>query len=306
MFAFPRLSEYYSSLQRMLESRGVRFRLGQPVERVLRHSSTSHGGMKGGGGVTVFDGTGLTESFDEVIFACDASCALKMIDDPSRMERHTLGSVKYFNDVTVTHTDEAYMRKHYEMGPASSLPSGAREDPSQYFVKVMEQDPTRIEMSFDLSNYQTQLKKHVGSHQHVYQTIFLDNQEKSSKLWTIDEIDPSKILLKRWWTQFSHSWTHYLKVIPFVRFIQGKKHSWFAGAYTLANTHEVATMSGLACAYRLGADYPFASDAFASKQFENYLYYIHGLKVQFKKEDGKKDSSAAAAPSEVVVEETKP
>jgi hypothetical protein len=29
-----------------------------------------------------------------------------------------------------------------------------------------------------------------------------------------------------------------------VRFLQGSQHTWYAGAYTLFNTHEIATMSG--------------------------------------------------------------
>lgn len=29
-----------------------------------------------------------------------------------------------------------------------------------------------------------------------------------------------------------------------VRFLQGRQHTWHAGAYTLFNTHEIATMSG--------------------------------------------------------------
>jgi hypothetical protein len=29
-----------------------------------------------------------------------------------------------------------------------------------------------------------------------------------------------------------------------VRFLQGKQHTWYAGSYTLFNTHEIAVMSG--------------------------------------------------------------
>ena len=39
-----------------------------------------------------------------------------------------------------------------------------------------------------------------------------------------------------------------------------------AGAYTLFNTHEIATMSGLAVADRLGAPYPFPHDKLAAQQ----------------------------------------
>jgi hypothetical protein len=32
--------------------------------------------------------------------------------------------------------------------------------------------------------------------------------------------------------------------LPQVQFLQGRRHTWFAGGYTLFNTHEIATMSG--------------------------------------------------------------
>ena len=73
--------------------------------------------------------------------------------------------------------------------------------------------------------------------------------------------------------------------MPFARLLQGgggKKGgaTFFAGAYTLANTQEVAVMSGLAAAWRLGAEYPAmcASDAAAAAQFDTYLAVAHGMK----------------------------
>ena len=42
------------------------------------------------------------------------------------------------------------------------------------------------------------------------------------------------------------------------------------------NTHEIATISGLAAAWRLGADYPFAENELAVLQFDLYLSLIHG------------------------------
>lgn len=66
------------------------------------------------------------------------------------------------------------------------------------------------------------------------------------------------------------------------RFIQGTKHTWYAGAYTLFNTQEIAVMSGLAAAERLGAEYPFGDDKLAAKQFDMYLGVAHGAKRKHK------------------------
>jgi predicted NAD/FAD-binding protein len=63
-----------------------------------------------------------------------------------------------------------------------------------------------------------------------------------------------------------------------VRLLQGRKHTWVCGSYTLFNTQEIAVMSGLAVAERLGADYPFPDDSLAAKQFDMYLGIAHGAK----------------------------
>eukprot|EP00958_Prasinococcus_capsulatus_P029343 scaffold7390_cov420-Prasinococcus_capsulatus_cf.AAC.11 len=58
----------------------------------------------------------------------------------------------------------------------------------------------------------------------------------------------------------------------------GKWKSWFCGSWTVVNTHEMAVISGLAVAYRLGAAYPFEDDRLASLQFYTYLRLVHGVK----------------------------
>ena len=139
----------------------------------------------------------------------------------------------------------------------------------QYFVRTYPDSTDRIEMSFDLSHYQPQLETSV------YQTIFLDRGHDEHR-WTIDEIDPDKVLLSKPWIQFSHSWQHYVRVVPWMRFLQGRNRTYYAGSWTLANTHEVATISGFAAAHRLGAPYPLEHDALALDQFETYLSVVHG------------------------------
>ena len=131
-------------------------------------------------------------------------------------------------------------------------------------------------MSFNLSNYQPHLKH---SKRNIYQTIFLDDATKAS--WTWKEIDESKIRFKRWWRQFSHTWKHFAFTVPFWRYLQGTKNTWYCGSYTLVNTHEIAVISGFAAATRLGASYPFPDDDLARKQFDQYLLTIHGKSREF-------------------------
>ena len=49
---------------------------------------------------------------------------------------------------------------------------------------------------------------------------------------------------------------HYAFVVPFMSFLNGKKRTHFAAAWTLVNAHELAVISGMAAAYALGAAYP--------------------------------------------------
>lgn len=57
----------------------------------------------------------------------------------------------------------------------------------------------------------------------------------------------------------------YAFVVPWMWLLNGKKHTTYAAAWTLVNAHELAVISGMAAAYRLGAEYPkeLEEDSFA-------------------------------------------
>jgi len=254
MFAFDRLSEIYAALVRSIEETGRgRFSFSRPLHRVARRAE----------GVFATDTQGRTERFDALVFACPANIALSTLERPTFRERQVLGAVQYFHDITVTHTDRAYMERYYEL-------DDDRGD--QYFIRTYPGSTDRIEMSFDLSHYQPQLEKSV------YQTIFLDRAHDEHR-WTIDEIDRDEVLFSKPWVQFSHTWQHYVRVVPWIRFLQGRQRTYYAGSWTLANTHEVATISGFAAAHRLGANYPLPHDQLAAEQFQTYLSVVHGVKA---------------------------
>jgi hypothetical protein len=266
MFAFSPLRSIYSTLCDSLRSAGVNVRLSTRAVRIVRSK----------GGVTVFDEAGATHSFDRVIFACDAATALKALEKPSWLERRVLGAVRYYSDVTVTHCDEQYMAKHYALG-------GSEAERCDYFIRTDPKKPELCEMAFDLGHYQALLRTRPEGSSPVYQTIFLD-KEGSEKSWTKSQINPTKVLLVKWWRAFSHEVSHFRRVVPFVRFIQGSGGgtTLYAGSWCLVNTHEVAVISGLAAAYQLGADYPFADDALATSQFKSFLSLAHGRSMRRK------------------------
>lgn len=214
-----------------------------------------------------------------------------------------LGSAKFSDDITVTHTDSAYMRKHYEnfyndqqavshigaVDQTVRCEAGKTSFKPMYYIKEYPSDKSKLEMCFDCTNYQAQFPEVVPFDDHVFQTIYL-NKDRDSKLWSIDEIDETKIIRKDWWHQLCHSFTHYLLVVPWMMFLNGKNHTRFAAAWTLVNAHEIAVISGTAAAVDLGAQYPedLENDSFALLCFRLYYLLAYGkwYSRKAKKQDG--------------------
>ncbi|PTB71398.1 FAD/NAD(P)-binding domain-containing protein [Trichoderma longibrachiatum ATCC 18648] len=171
-----------------------------------------------------------------------------------------------------------------------------------YYTYTYQENPRLIEMSFNCSNYQHQFKRSKDNNNDnttsssssspspVYQTIFLDKRKRD--LWTEGAIDESKIIKRNWWHQLGHRWQHYARVVPGVMFIQGRNNTFFAGSWTLVNMHEVACVSGIAAAYRLGAEYRKFDD-FAQDFFVKYLLVSHG-KI-FSREEKKRNKAKKTA-----------
>ena len=273
MFSFDNLHAIYS---RALQSPHLHaVHLGRAAQRVQPLPNR----------VLVTDTAGVRESFDQVILACDADTALQLLGRQATwMQRQALGNVRYYRDVTVTHTDLEYMRKHYEID--------MEERADMYFVRTDPQDPARIDMSFALSSYQPQLRDTSGKRLPLFQTIFLDERERHR--WTIEEIRSDHTVLRRWWKQMSHEWKHFAFAVPFMRYAQGGRYNnvWFAGSWTLMNLHEVAVVSGLAaaemCARYAVRDaevaaagmYPFAEDADAKRFYDMVTRVVYGRRAR--------------------------
>jgi predicted NAD/FAD-binding protein len=287
MVVFPNLSEFYNTWRKGLEKRGVDVRLNTEVTRVVK---------RGRHGVVVQVKSADTESeqelqeevYDELVLCVQADTAKRILaTEGSFLEKRILGSCKWANDITVTHYDGDYIKKHYdvEYNPDQAVQSLSGVDQKSrvefaekqfspmYLVKTQDQDRSKLDLCFDCTNYQGQFPPSLPYDKHVFQTIFL-NKERDGHLWSIDEIDESKIIRKDWWHQLCHSWTHYAFVVPWLWLIQGRRRTRFAASWTLVNAHEVACISGIAAAVNLGAIYPhdLERDKFAFLAFR--LFYL--------------------------------
>ena len=263
MFAFPKFGEMYGKIRDAICARGGRVTTSARVAAVER---------KKDGVVVRFldaDGAERVRECDKVIFACNTEQSEGILNagtGTSFMERKIFRNIKYYDDVSVTHRDEAYMRRHYDV---------AEDGSDMYFIKTYDDDASKVEMSFDLTAYQPFAEGKSG--ERVYQSIFLNAAEDAAK-WTRDEIASDAVVLTKWWRQFGHTVRHFTRAVPFWRFVQNKRRTLYAGSYTLVNTHEIAVLSGFAAAYRCGAPYPFPNDDLAAHQFDTYLAINHGVR----------------------------
>ncbi|CAG8666719.1 9379_t:CDS:2 [Acaulospora colombiana] len=188
MKAFPRLSEVYTTWKNRLQAKGVEFLLETQAISVLRRRdgvTLSVQSVKNSN--TLHENETLGEirqlQFDEMILACDANTALKILGtEATFMEKRVLGNVKvrkstivdtylyanddqYLYDVSVTHCDRDYMEKYYQLDFKEELFSSERKDnPKElekmdyakknfkplYFIRSYPADKRKIEMSFDL------------------------------------------------------------------------------------------------------------------------------------------------------------
>ncbi|KAB5578578.1 hypothetical protein GE09DRAFT_1261742 [Coniochaeta sp. 2T2.1] len=311
MVVFPNFSQFYEDWRKAIVGKGVKVRLSTELTEVVsrdskgvvvklitrtpkpdHHNPTSAWAAEDETSNADADATEETEHYDEIVLCCLADTAKRILGrTANRRESFVLGSAKFSDDLTITHTDSAYMKKHYEnfYNPSQAVSSLSGVDQSarlaaaersfrpMYYIKPYPQDLSRLEMCFDCTNYQGQFPPDIDFNDHVFQTIFL-NKHRDGELWTDDEIDESKVIRKDWWHQLCHSWTHYVFVVPWLWLLQGRRHTRFAAGWTVINAHEVAIMSGLAAAVDLGATYPedLERDGFALLSFRLYYLLVYG------------------------------
>ena len=329
MVTFPHLGNFYRDWAEDLRSKGVTIRTSTDVRAVKSRSSktgvvletapfdmdkgkTDPKGGERPGGHTGPPST--TETFDELVLCILADDAKTLLGKTSTWrERFVLGGAKFFDDITITHSDKDYFAANHETSfkPELCAPPKNKQQEDQiafakneieksedgepagfrpmYYTHSYAEDMTKIEMAFDCTNYQHQFRQATPTESdpdpttntkpdqehkdHVFQSIFLDKTH--SELWTADKIDPDKIIMRKWWHQLGHRWQHYVRVVPGMMFINGKNRTWFAGSWTLVNMHEMACVSGIAAAWRLGAEYVVFDD-FAEDLFKKYLLISHG------------------------------
>ncbi len=78
-------------------------------------------------GWIVTDSKGNKESYDEILFACHADEALKMLDDPSQVQ-DVIGAFDYQDNQIIVHSDTSFMAKEKNCWASWVYVSEGRED----------------------------------------------------------------------------------------------------------------------------------------------------------------------------------
>ena len=222
--------------------------LNRPVEKVYRSASS----------VVVEDTAGVRETFDEVIFACNANQTLMILDKPTRFERYLLSSVRYESELhnhTIVHSDASVLPDN-EVKPLTTRSNHIE----QYGTR-----PDNYEITYIMHNQQPWANRSDKPCLVTYNPI--------------TPIDDAKIV-KRWWFQhIVHDVRHVALTVNSFRFVQGKRRTWHCGAHTLINSQETCLVTGLAAARQIGADYHF-DDPEAKRLFNYYGSILHGRRFR--------------------------
>ena len=233
--------------------------LNRQVRKVYRQAS----------GVMVEDEDGITETFDEVIFACNANQTLMILDKPTFLERYILSSIRYDSELhnhTVVHSDSSVLPDN-EVKPLTTR---------SHHIEQYGARPDNYEITYIMHNQQPWANRSDKPCLVTYNAI--------------SPIDRRKIIGKWWFQHIVHDVRHVALLVPLFRFIQSKRHTWHCGAHTLINSQETCLVSGLAAARQIGADYPF-DDPEARRMFNYYGSIMHGWR--FRKAKGRKPSSSS-------------
>jgi predicted NAD/FAD-binding protein len=196
-------------------------RLATPVRQVRRLAA----------GVEVDSDRGC-ERFDQVVLGCHSDQALRLLSDADADEQRILGSVRYQPNRVVLHTDATFMPRARDAWASWNYASGedrvgTRPVSVSYWLNSLQPLPFKTPVIETLNPFR--------------------------------EPDPARVLAR-----FEYS--HPMFDGPAIRAqaqlpgIQGRRRTWFCGAWTAYGFHEDGLRSGLAVANGLGVPAPWQSE----------------------------------------------
>ena len=230
-----------ASFIRFCDTHGLLKLTGRPVWRTVAGGSSSYvrvlagpisevasnypvkAIVRTGNGAEIIGHEGHRRRFDQVVVATHADQALKMLADPSGEERRLLGAFNYSVNETVLHSDTRLM------------PQRRRVWSSWNYMTRDDGDARRLAVTYWMNRLQG-----IESERPMFVTL---NPHR--------EIEGSAIL-----KQMSYSHPRFdaraMEAQKELWSLQGRRATWFCGAYFGAGFHEDGLQAGLAVAEALG------------------------------------------------------
>ena len=201
-------------------------RLASPVESVVRHAD----------GVRLKLANGTTEGFSQVVFACHSDQALKLLGDIVDIEKNLLSRFSYQQNRAVLHVDTSLLPRNREAWAAWNYIAGTGAPDSRpvsvsYLINKLQPLPFASPVIVTLN------PTHAP--------------REDSVIGKFDYMHPV----------FDRAAIDAQQELPA---IQGKRHTWFCGAWTGYGFHEDGLKSALSVANALGVQAPWQSREMAA------------------------------------------
>lgn len=210
-----------SYMNRLIDDLGPNARCNQAVVRVIRTS----------GGVELIDSEGARRSFDEVVLACHSDQALQLLGDPSPSERQLLGAIPYQANRVLLHRDRALMPRERRVWSSWN-----------YLSHSAGQEAQAVSVTYWMNRLQ---RLHTAKDYFVSLNPLQEPRDEA----VVAEFDYEHPVFT----------TAALEAQKQLHRIQGRSHTWFAGAWTGYGFHEDGMRSGVEVAQALGASLPWDS-----------------------------------------------
>ncbi|MBX3508339.1 MAG: FAD-dependent oxidoreductase [Parvibaculum sp.] len=198
-------------VRKMLDDFGGELRLGTGIARIERDAA----------GVTVIDGKGHRDRFDQVVIATHSDEALALLGDASPRETALLGAMPYQRNIAWLHSDPSFMPNERRVWSSWNYMGGGAGRPVcvSYWMNRLQALPTERQLFVTLN------PSHEPDEASAFARIEYDHP-----LFDVGALAAQR----RLWE------------------LQGQRRTWFCGAYFGSGFHEDGLQAGLAVAEELG------------------------------------------------------
>jgi predicted NAD/FAD-binding protein len=198
-------------VRKMLDDFGGELRLGTGIARIERDVA----------GVTVIDGKGHRDRFDQVVIATHSDEALALLGDASPRETALLGAMPYQRNIAWLHSDPSFMPNERRVWSSWNYMGGGAGRPVcvSYWMNRLQALPTERQLFVTLN------PSHEPDEASAFARIEYDHP-----LFDVGALAAQR----RLWE------------------LQGQRRTWFCGAYFGSGFHEDGLQAGLAVAEELG------------------------------------------------------